>query len=186
VSGAGLVMTEIMADRIGVYCLALCLDECEAAMRQVVAFCGKYGGAKLSIKLAHAGCKEPVLPPWEARASVPISSSRWHAVEPSTISVPASQPSPRELSRTDIEALIDRFVAAVNRADRLGYGLVEWHGVHGYLIHQFLSPISNGGSLENQMRFPLELFWAMRQAWPWRKPMGTIISRVTGVKVVGP
>lgn len=84
----------------------------------------------------------------------------------------AGKPAPRELSRADIEALIDKFVVAVRQADRLGFDLIELHGAHGYLIQQFLSPISNrrsnGGSLENRMRLPLEVFRTMREAWPAR------------------
>ncbi|MEA2933894.1 MAG: hypothetical protein QOD74_540 [Variibacter sp.] len=186
VSGAGLVMTE-MTDvepngRIGPYCVGLYSDECEAAMRRVVEFCRKFGGAKLGIQLAHAGRKSSVLPPWQGRRSVPVSQGGWRPVGPSPISVFADQPPPRELSRSDIETLVDAFVAAVRRADRLGFDLIELHGAHGYLIHQFLSPISNqrtdeyGGSLENRMRFPLDVFRSMRAAWPSHKPMGAKIS----------
>lgn len=186
VSGAGLVMTE-MTDvepdgRIGPNCVGLYSDECEAAMRRVVAFCRKFGGAKLGIQLAHAGRKSSVLPPWHGRKIVPVSEGGWQPVGPSPIPVFADQPAPRELSRNGIEALIEKFVAAVRRAERLGFDLIEVHGAHGYLIHQFLSPISNqrtdmyGGSLENRMRFPLQLFQAMRDAWPSQKPMGAKIS----------
>jgi 2,4-dienoyl-CoA reductase-like NADH-dependent reductase (Old Yellow Enzyme family) len=186
VSGAGLVMTE-MTDvepegRIGPYCVGLYSDACEAAMARVVAFCRKFGGAKLGIQLAHAGRKSSVLPPWHGRQSLPVSDGGWHPVGPSPIPVFMDQAAPRELSHDDIEALVEKFVAAVRRAERLGFDLVELHGAHGYLIHQFLSPISNrrsdeyGGSLENRMRFPLHLFQAMREAWPSQKPMGVKVS----------
>ncbi len=186
VSGAGLVMTE-MTDvepegRIGPYCVGLYSDACEVAMRRVVAFCRKFGGAKLGIQLAHAGRKSSVLPPWHGRRSLSVSEGGWHPVAPSPISVFTDQAPPHELSLDDIKALIGKFVAAVRRAERLGFDLVELHGAHGYLIHQFLSPISNqradeyGGSLENRMRFPLELFRAMRETWPSQKPMGVKIS----------
>jgi 2,4-dienoyl-CoA reductase-like NADH-dependent reductase (Old Yellow Enzyme family) len=186
VSGAGLVITEMTSvepeGRIGPYCVGLYSDECEIAMRHVVAFCRKFGGAKLGIQLAHAGRKSSVLPPWQGRQSVPVSEGGWHPVGPSPIPVLAQQPPPRELSRDNIDGLIGKFVAATNRAERLGFDLIELHGAHGYLIHQFLSPISNqrvdeyGGSLENRMRFPLELFRAMRMAWPSQKPMGMKVS----------
>lgn len=186
VSGAGLVMTEMTNvepnGRIGPYCVGLYSDECEAAMRRVVEFCRKFGGAKLGIQLAHAGRKSSVLPPWEGRRSVSVSEGGWHPVGPSPIPISADQSPPRELSQGDIEVLINKFVAAVRRAARLGFDLIELHGAHGYLIHQFLSPISNqrtddyGGSLENRMRFPLELFRAMRSAWPAERPLGTKIS----------
>jgi len=186
VCGAGLLMTE-MTDvepegRIGPYCVGLYSDDCEHAIGEVVKFCRRFGGAKLGIQLAHAGRKGSVLPPWQARQIVPPSVGGWVPAAPSPIPVSAQHHVPRELSIDDIQSLIDKFTAAVRRADRIGFDLIELHGAHGYLVHQFLSPISNkrtdefGGSLENRMRFPLELFKSMRSVWPATKPLGVKIS----------
>lgn len=186
VSGAGLVMTE-MTDvepegRIGPYCVGLYSDETEAAMRRVVEFCRRHGRARLGVQLAHAGRKSSVLPPWQARRTLAIGEGGWQPVGPSPIRAFDDGLVPRELSRADIAELIAKFVAAVRRAERIGFDLVELHGAHGYLIHQFLSPVTNrrgdayGGSRENRMRFPLELFAAMRAAWPRDKPFGVKLS----------
>lgn len=188
VSGAGLVMTEMTdvepSGRIGPYCVGLYSEECEAAMRPVVEFCRHYGGAKLGLQLAHAGRKSSVLPPWEGRKSLGLAEGGWRPVAPSPIGVFSDQPAPAELTEQDIASLELRFVEAVHRADRLGFDLIELHCAHGYLLHQFLSPVSNlrpdrfGGSLENRMRFPLQVFAAMRAAWPATKPMGVKLSAV--------
>jgi 2,4-dienoyl-CoA reductase-like NADH-dependent reductase (Old Yellow Enzyme family) len=186
VSGAGLVMTE-MTDvepegRIGPYCVGLYSDETEAAMKRVVDFCRRFGRAKIGLQLAHAGRKSSVLPPWQKRKVLGPEEGGWRAVAPSPIRIFNEGAPPRELSREDIRALTGKFVAAVVRAERIGFDLIELHGAHGYLIHQFLSPITNqrtdeyGGSLENRMRFPLELFAAMRKAWPQHKPMIVKVS----------
>ncbi len=188
VSGAGLIMTE-MTDvepegRIGPYCVGLYSDASEQSMGRVVDFCRRYGNAKLGLQLAHAGRKSSVLPPWEGRRSLQPSEGGWHPVAPSAIKIFDDQPPPRELSRADIAKLIEKFVAAARRGDRLGFDVIELHGAHGYLIHQFLSPISNqrvdeyGGSLENRMRFPLELFKAVRTVWPAHKPLVVKVSAV--------
>jgi 2,4-dienoyl-CoA reductase-like NADH-dependent reductase (Old Yellow Enzyme family) len=185
-SGAALVMTE-MTDvepqgRIGPGCVGLYSDETEAAMRRVVEFCRQHGRARLGVQLAHSGRKSSVLPPWEGRRSLPVAEGGWQPVAPSPVRAFEDGMAPRELSRDDIAALIGRFVDAVRRAVRIGFDLVELHGAHGYLIHQFLSPVTNlrsdeyGGSLENRMRFPLELFAAMRAAWPESKPLGIKLS----------
>ena len=186
VSGAGLVMTE-MADvepdgRIGPYCVGLYSDETEAAMKRVVDFCRQYGRAKIGVQLAHAGRKGSVLPPWQKRQILGVEEGGWHPVAPSPIRIFDTGPPPRELTREDIRGLIQKFVNAARRAERIGFDLIELHGAHGYLIHQFLSPISNqrtdeyGGSLENRMRFPLELFSAVREIWPQHKPLIVKVS----------
>lgn len=188
ISGAGLVMTEKTdvepEGRIGPYCVGLYSDENEAAMKRVVDFCRLYGHAKLGVQLGHAGRKSSVLPPWQKRRILGIKDGGWHPVAPSPIRIFDDGPPPRELTREDIAGIIRKFVSAVQRAERIGFDLVELHGAHGYLVHQFLSPISNqrtdeyGGSLENRMRFPLELFAAIRAAWPQHKPMIVKVSAV--------
>ena len=186
VSGAGLLMTE-MTDvepdgRIGPYCAGLYSDDCEKATEKVVRFCQRFGGAKLGIQLAHAGRKGSVLPPWGGRQIVPPSAGGWVPAAPSPIPVSAQHVVPRELSIDQIHLLIEKFAAAARRAERIGFDLLELHAAHGYLLHQFLSPISNkrrdqfGGSLENRMRFPLELFKSVRNVWPAARPLGVKIS----------
>ncbi|HTO46194.1 MAG TPA: NADH:flavin oxidoreductase/NADH oxidase [Burkholderiales bacterium] len=187
-SGAGLVMTE-MTDvepqgRIGPYCVGLYSDETEAAMRRVVEFCRRNGRTRLGLQLAHAGRKSSVLPPWQGRRPLLPREGGWQPVAPSPIRAFDDGLIPRELTKDDIAGLTANFVHSVQRAARIGFDLVELHGAHGYLIHQFLSPITNrrsdayGGSLENRMRFPLDLFAAMRAAWPERKPLGVKLSAV--------
>lgn len=192
VSGAGLVMTE-MTDvapegRIGPYCVGLYSEETEAAMRRVVEFCRRHGRARFGLQLAHAGRKSSVLPPWEGRRSVALEEGGWQPVAPSPLPAFQDGLTPRELTLADLEELKVRFVDAVKRAERIGFDLIELHGAHGYLVHQFLSPITNhrsdayGGSLENRMRFPLEIFAAMRGAWPADKPLGVKLSAVDWVE----
>ncbi len=188
VSGAGLVMTEMTdvapGGRIGPYCVGLYSNETEAAMRRVIEFCRRHGRARLGLQLAHAGRKSSVLPPWQGRRSLPPEEGGWQPVAPSPVRAFDDGLVPRELARADIADLIGRFVDAVRRAERIGFDLIELHGAHGYLIHQFLSPVTNrrgdtyGGSLENRMRFPLELFAAMRAAWPPDKPLGVKLSAI--------
>ena len=106
----------------------------------------------------------------------------WQTVAPSALPYDADWPAPRELSKGDIGELIGEFVASAQRAERIGYDLIELHGGHGYLLHQFLSPLSNqrsdeyGGTLENRMRLPLEVFAAVRKVWPADKPLGMRVS----------
>lgn len=188
VSGAGLVMTE-MTDvdprgRIGPYCVGLYDDDCEAALADVVTFCRHYGFAKLGIQLAHAGRKSSILPPWQGRRFLRPEEGGWRPVAPSAIPLRADQPAPEPLSATQISDLVKAFVDAAIRAARIGFDLLELHAAHGYLLHQFLSPVTNqrideyGGSHENRMRFALEVFSAVRSAWPASKPMGVKVSAI--------
>ncbi|MBI2319522.1 MAG: NADH:flavin oxidoreductase/NADH oxidase [Betaproteobacteria bacterium] len=190
---AALVMTE-MTDvnpigRISPGCAGLWCDENEAALKRVVDFCRRYGVAKLGLQLAHAGRKGSTQTPAQGgRPLAPNEAGGWKTEAPSTIPYAPGWPVPEEISRRRIKELIADWVAAVKRAERIGYDLVELHGGHGYLVHQFLSPISNqrgdeyGGSLANRMRFPLELFAAMRAAWPADKPMGIRVSATDWVE----
>jgi len=186
--GAGaLVMTEMTdvepAGRITVRCAGMWSDQNEAAMKRVIDFCRQYGIAKHGIQLAHAGRKGSTQTPAQGgKPLAPEQEGGWRTQAPSAIPFAPDWPVPEALTREGIRELISQWVAAVRRAERIGYDLVELHGGHGYLVHQFLSPLSNqrsdeyGGSLENRMRFPLELFAAMRAAWPAEKPMGIRIS----------
>ena len=188
ISGAGLVMTEAVypepQGRNGPGCVGLYSDACEVALARVHDFCRENSPASIGIQLGHAGRKASILPPWQDRAYIPLDAGGWEAVGPSEISMGPPYPSPRALSHDDMAALHGCFVEATKRAARIGYDLLEIHAAHGYLFHQFLSPLSNkrdddyGGSLENRSRYLLEVFEAMRAAWPADRPMGVRLSAV--------
>jgi 2,4-dienoyl-CoA reductase-like NADH-dependent reductase (Old Yellow Enzyme family) len=185
--GAGaLVMTESThvsaVGRITHRCAGMYSDANEAAMKRVIDFCRKYGVAKHGLQLGHAGRKGSTQPPALGAAPLKPDEGAWTTVAPSALPFGPGWHVPEALSREGIAQVKGEFVAAVRRAERIGYDLVEMHCGHGYLLHQFLSPISNqrtdeyGGSLENRMRMALETFAAMRAAWPQAKPMGVRVS----------
>ena len=196
-SGPGLLITEATAveprGRITHQCLGLYSDENEAALGRVVNFCREHGAAKLGIQLAHAGRKASSERPWEGRGPLKAEAGAWETVAPSA--VPSGQgrtppsrlprhdwPVPTMLRREEMDDVREAFVMATKRAERLGFDLIELHMAHGYLLHSFLSPLSNhrnddhGGDIENRMRYPLEVFDAVRDAWPDDKPLGVRIS----------
>jgi 2,4-dienoyl-CoA reductase-like NADH-dependent reductase (Old Yellow Enzyme family) len=186
VSGAGLLCFE-MTDvepigRITPGCSGLYSDGNEAALKRMVAFCRSYGKAKLAIQLAHAGRKASSAPPWQGGRGLSPAEGGWQPVAPSPIPMSEDSPAPRELSGDEIRALVRKFAEATARCERIGFDAIELHGAHGYLIHAFLSPLSNrrsdeyGGSLQNRMRFALEVFAAVRGAWPQHKPLGIRLS----------
>jgi 2,4-dienoyl-CoA reductase-like NADH-dependent reductase (Old Yellow Enzyme family) len=186
-SGAGLVIAE-MTDverrgRISHGCLGLYSDDCEAALARVVAHCHRYGTAKVGIQLAHAGRKASAQPPWEGAQPLRPGADPWQPIAPSAIPFGADWPVPLEMTAADIEHLREAFVTAAERAVRVGFDAIELHGAHGYLLHSFVSPISNkrtdgyGGSRESRMRFPLEIARAVRAVVPKGTPLG---ARITG------
>jgi 2,4-dienoyl-CoA reductase-like NADH-dependent reductase (Old Yellow Enzyme family) len=187
VSGPGLVMVEATGvearGRISYGDLGLYSDDNEEALGRVVAFCRKYGQSRLGLQLAHAGRKASDHLPWE-EPDRPLASAEgaWPTVGPSPVSYGEGWPPPQALDREGLAAVKQAFVQVTRRAARLGFDLVELHAAHGYLLHGFLSPLSNhrvddyGGSRENRMRFPLEVFEALREAWPAAKPLGVRIS----------
>jgi 2,4-dienoyl-CoA reductase-like NADH-dependent reductase (Old Yellow Enzyme family) len=187
VSGAGLVMIEATAvspeGRISASDLGLYSDENEAALGRVIAACRRYGNTRLGIQLAHAGRKASVRVPWLGGGPLGANEGPWSTLAPSAVALDPSWPTPQAMTRTDIAKLVDDFVATTKRAERLGLDLVEMHAAHGYLLHEFMSPLANrrtdeyGGSLENRMRLPLEIVRAIRAVWPAAKPMG---ARITG------
>ena len=186
VSGAGLLMVEMTnveaRGRISPYCLGLYNDDNEAALIRVVAFCRRYGNTKIGVQLAHAGRKASTLPPWQGRKVLAPGEGGWQCVSASAIAGRVGSPPPSALGREEIARLIDAFAAATRRARRIGFDAIELHGAHGYLLHQFLSPICNrredeyGGSLDNRLRFPIQVFDAVRAEWPDDKPLGVRIS----------
>jgi 2,4-dienoyl-CoA reductase-like NADH-dependent reductase (Old Yellow Enzyme family) len=186
-SGAGLVVLEATAveeiGRITHGDLGLYNGENEAALTRVLGFCRRHGSAKLGIQLAHAGRKASVHVPWEGGGALGEGDDPWETVGPSAIPFSDKWHTPREASEADLDRIEAAFVAAAERALRLGFELIEVHAAHGYLLHQFLSPLSNrridayGGSLENRMRFPLRVFEAVRAVVPAETALG---ARITG------
>jgi len=185
-SGASLLCFE-MTDveplgRITRGCSGLYSDENEAALRRIVAHCRSNGQAKLGLQLAHAGRKASTLPPWESGAPLPPEQGGWQPVAPSAIAMGEGELVPRALTPGEIRSLVARFADSTARAERVGFDALELHSAHGYLLHEFLSPLSNrrvdeyGGSLANRMRFPLEVVAAVRAAWPAHKPLGVRVS----------
>ncbi len=186
ISGVGLVITEAAAveprGRITPQCLGLYCDENEAALKRVITFCREHGRSALGVQLAHAGRKASTHRPWEGRHPLTPDEGAWQTVSSSDVPHDDGWHQPQPLDRSAMAQIKAAFVAAVQRAERIGFDLIECHAAHGYLLHQFLSPIANrrsdeyGGSLENRMRFPLEVFRAMREAWPTSKAMGVRLS----------
>ena len=185
-SGAGLLCFE-MTDvepigRITPGCSGLYSDANEAALRRVLAHCREHGQAKIAIQLAHAGRKASVVAPWDSGRALQPAEGGWQPVAPSAISMGEGELVPRALTLAEIKTLIAKFADAARRVRRLGFDAIELHGAHGYLIHEFLSPLSNrrqdeyGGSLANRMRFLLEVFAAVRAEWPEDKPLGVRLS----------
>ncbi len=185
VGGAGLVLTE-MTDvsaegRITHGCAGLYDPAHLEAWRRIVAFGRAHGKGALGIQLAHAGRKASFSRPWEGDRPLE-GPDAWQAIGPSPEPFRPGWPVPREMDRVDMQRVIAEFVRATQWADELDFDLVELHMAHGYLLSSFLSPAANrradeyGGSLENRMRFPLEVFDAVRAVWPERKPLAVRIS----------
>ena len=186
-SGASLVVLEATAveerGRITHGCLGLYGDENEAALTRVLGFCRKHGSAKFGIQLAHAGRKASSQVPWDGGRALPPDGDPWETVSASAVPFADDWHVPVAATQADLDAIVEAFATATGRAARLGLDLVEVHAAHGYLLHQFLSPISNrrtdqyGGSLENRMRFPLRVFEAVKAAAPDTMAVG---ARITG------
>ncbi len=195
-SGAGLLCfeaTHVERDgRITQGCLGLYSDDNEAALRPVVEWARAWmPGVRLGIQLAHAGRKASAQRPWKGGGALTQSDAPdlpWTTVSASAIPYDTKWHTPVELDAVGLKRVKQAFVDATLRSARLGLDLVEMHGAHGYLLHQFLSPLSNtrsdeyGGSAEKRRRFPLEVFEACRRIWPHDKPMGMRLSCVEWVE----
>jgi 2,4-dienoyl-CoA reductase-like NADH-dependent reductase (Old Yellow Enzyme family) len=186
-SGAGLLTIEATAvvpeGRISYADVGLWDDATEAAMRGVLESVRRHSSMPIAIQLAHAGRKASSDVPWRGGKQIaPADQNGWQTVAPSPLAFAADDHAPLALDRDALARVRDAFAAAARRTDRLGIDAIQLHGAHGYLIHQFLSPLSNrrddeyGGSLENRMRFPLELFDAVRAAFPADKPVSMRVS----------
>lgn len=185
-SGAGLLFMEATAvtpeGRISPSDLGLWSDTTEAAIKRVLEPVRQYSGIPIAIQLAHAGRKGSARAPWEGGTQLPPGSGGWQTEAPSELPWASGDQPPTTLRRDGLDRIRDAFATAAQRACRLGIELIEIHAAHGYLLHQFLSPLSNtrvdqyGGALENRMRFPLEVFEAVRSAVPASMPVGVRIS----------
>ena len=183
--GAGLVYTEMTCvsseGRITPGCPGLYAPEHEAMWRRIVDFVHEESDAKICCQIGHAGRKGSTQLGWE-EMDAPLAEGNWPLVSASPIPWSERNAVPRELDRQGMDEIRDQFVAAAQMAERAGFDMIELHAAHGYLISSFISPLSNvrtdeyGGSLENRMRWPLEVFRAMRAAWPEEKPMSVRIS----------
>lgn len=188
----GLIIVEatgvVPEGRISPNCLGIWDDETAEALADMVRRVKQYGLCPMGIQLAHAGRKASTLPPWLGEGAARPEQGGWTPVAPSALPFDGESLTPRELTGADIEQLVERFADAAKRADKAGFDLIEIHGAHGYLLHEFLSPLSNkrtdefGGSLENRMRFPLQVLAAVRKAFPASKPVGVRVSGTDWVK----
>ena len=191
-SGAGALVIEATAveadGRITPGCLGLWNDATEAALAPVVAAIRKYTRIGLMIQLAHAGRKASSEVPWRGGQLIPLSAGGWVPQAPSAVEHKQGEPAPHALDKDGLRRVREAFVAAAQRAARLGLDGIELHCAHGYLLHEFLSPIANqrtdeyGGALANRMRFPLEVFDAVRAAFPADKPVGVKVSSTDWVE----
>lgn len=187
VSGVGLVILEAAhvepRGRITHGCLGLYSDDNEQALKRVVDFCHKHSEAAIGIQLSHAGRKGSASLPWIKRGTaLTEAQNAWQTIAPSSVAQTPEWPSPQPMTAADFDTVREAHVQAVVRAARIGIDLIEVNIAHGYLLHSFLSPLANrrtdqfGGSIENRMRYPLEVFAAMRKAWPAQRPMGARIT----------
>ncbi|NML95163.1 NADH:flavin oxidoreductase/NADH oxidase [Novosphingobium olei] len=186
-SGAGLLTIEATAvlpeGRISNADVGLWDDDTEAAMARVLETVRRHSPMPIAIQLAHAGRKASTARPWDGGKQIaPDAPNGWQTVAPSGVPYTPGDHAPVALDSAGLAEIRDAFAASARRAARLGIDAIQIHAAHGYLLHQFLSPISNqrtdeyGGSLENRMRFPLEVFDAVRAAFPKERPVSVRVS----------
>ena len=185
-SGAGLLCVEATAvtpeGRITPGDLGLYSDDNERALARVVEMIRSVAPIPLAIQLGHAGRKGSSRAPWDGGKLAPIGQGGWQPVAPSAVPHAEGEPAPRAFALDDLARLREAYAESARRAARLGFDAIEIHCAHGYLLHQFLSPIANrrddayGGALANRMRFPLEVFDAVRAVFPADRPVGVRVS----------
>jgi anthraniloyl-CoA monooxygenase len=183
--GAGLVYTEMTCisaeGRISPGCTGMYAGEHVAAWKRIVDFVHANSKAKICLQLGHSGPKGSTRLGWEGN-DVPLESGNWPVMAASDVPWSPANQVPRPMNRADMDAVIDQFVASVRMGEEAGFDMVELHAAHGYLLSSFITPLTNrradeyGGSLANRLRFPLEVFAAMRAAWPADRPMAVRIS----------
>jgi 2,4-dienoyl-CoA reductase-like NADH-dependent reductase (Old Yellow Enzyme family) len=191
-SGAAMFCIEATAveaiGRITPGCLGLWNDATELALKPILASVRRHSKAAVAMQLAHAGRKASSHVPWDGGQQIPVSQGGWQAEAPSALPHKGGEAPPRALDAAGLQRVRDAFVATARRAERLGIDALELHCAHGYLLHQFLSPIANrrddeyGGTLENRMRYPLEVFDAVRAAFPADRPVGVKVSATDWVE----
>jgi len=191
-SGAAMFCIEATAveatGRITPGCLGLWNDACEAALWPVLASVRKHSRTAVAMQLAHAGRKASSHTPWDGGQLIPLADGGWQTEAPSAVPHKDGEAPPLAFDAAGLARVRHAFAEAAKRAARLGLDALEVHCAHGYLLHQFLSPISNrrtdeyGGSLQNRMRFPLEVFAAVRAAFPADKPVGLRVSATDWVE----
>lgn len=185
VGGAGLVITEATAvspeGRISIQDLGIWKDEHLSMLQRITAFIAAQGAVP-GIQLAHAGRKASTLRPWDGNGALPAADGGWEVFAPSAIPFNDVYPMPVALTETGIRKVKDDFKAAAIRAEKAGFKVIEIHAAHGYLLHNFLSPLSNqrtdeyGGSFENRIRLVVETIEAVRAVWPEQYPLLLRIS----------
>jgi 2,4-dienoyl-CoA reductase-like NADH-dependent reductase (Old Yellow Enzyme family) len=185
-SGAAMLVVEatgvVPEGRITRHCTGLYSRENALAMKRVVDFVRTISPIRIGVQLNHAGRKASAHRPWEGRGPLGADEGAWATVAPSAIALAPGWPTPAALDQKELVALKNAYVAATEHAAHTGFDFIELHSTHGYLLSEFLSPLSNrrtdeyGGTLENRMRFPLEVFRCVREAWPKEKPLGAKIS----------
>ena len=182
-SGAGLMILEAThvtrEGRITHHCAGLYNEHNEASIKKVIDACRRLSKNPIGIQLGHAGRKASSQVPWEGREWLTPEQSPWQTVAPSALAYGEGWHVPHELSSGEIKGLIDAFAASTERAKRIGFEVVELHGAHGYLLHQFQSPLSNQRTDaygKDRLKFPLEVARAMREVWPRDRGLGARIS----------
>jgi anthraniloyl-CoA monooxygenase len=185
IGGAGLMFTEMTCvgrdARITPGCAGLWSDEQETAWKRIVDFVHANSAAKFALQLGHAGRKGATKLMWDG-IDRPLEQGGWDVISASPIPYFPDSQVPREMDRAAMDAVKKAFIAAAERGERCGFDMLELHCAHGYLLASFISPLTNkrtdayGGALQNRLRFPLEVFEAMRAAWPAHKPMSVRIS----------
>ena len=191
-SGAGMLIIEATAveaiGRISPADVGLWSDANEAALGRVLEGVRKYSAMPIAIQLAHAGRKASSAVPWAGGQLLSPAAGGWQTVAPSALRYLPDEAAPLALDAAGLVRIREAFADAARRAARIGLDCIELHGAHGYLLHQFLSPLTNvrddayGGNIENRMRFPLEVFDAVRAAFPAGKPVGIRISATDWVE----
>jgi len=186
-SGAGLLTIEATAvspeGRISYADVGLYSDETEAALQRTLVGVRRWSTMPIAIQLAHAGRKASTDLPWlGGRQIAPTHENGWQTIAPSAFAFNSADNAPTQMDKDELQRIREAFVDAAKRSARLGLDAIQIHGAHGYLLHQFLSPLSNkrddeyGGSLENRMRFPLEIFDAVRAVFPADRPVTIRLS----------
>ena len=185
IGGAALIFTEMTCvspeGRITLGCTGMYNDTHRDAWRRIVEFVHQESDAKICLQLGHSGRKGSTKVPWEGN-NRPLDSNNWEVIGPSPIPYGAKLPVPREMTRADMDVVLEQFIQSTRYAIDAGFDMLELHCAHGYLLSSFITPLSNqrtdeyGGTLCNRLRYPLEVFTAMRTLWPAERPMSVRIS----------